>query len=111
MTKASGPSTIAMRNQLTFAQHLLRVEADNAARLTQRAITANSLAKILAGKPRAKAYRVKAHATTCALRMNWASQVPDRVERSGTVLVHFKINGHGLHMQRRELAEERTACL
>jgi hypothetical protein len=100
-----------MRNQLTFAQHLLRVEAGNAARLTQRAIAANRLAKILAGKPRAKAYRVKAYATTGLLRMNWASQVPDRTESNYTVLVHFKSNGCGLHLRRGELAKGAILCL
>jgi hypothetical protein len=93
-----------MANFGTFAQTVARCEARNAAALTERAITANSLAKILTGDSRRCAYDLKAEATARLLSIKWASVVPDKHPASSVVLIRLHTNGRGLHLRRQDLA-------
>jgi len=100
----------ASRNQHNNFRHLLgHVESQNAARLMQRAQTANRLAKSLRGVARLNAYSIKRDALL-ALRRSFPDKVKVRIDRrcaGAFVLVEVRTVRFGLHAPASLFSEDR----
>jgi hypothetical protein len=89
----------------TFKHLLAAVEASNVHQITERAMTANGIAKLSHGHSRKLAYAVKERAVLKLVSLGWAKQVLNA--KGPAVLYRLAENGRGLHLVARQVANWR----
>jgi hypothetical protein len=89
----------------TFKHLLATLETSNVHQITERAITANGIAKLTNGRSRELAYAVKQQAILRLVDLNWANIVPD--PRGPATLFRLHENGRGLHLVARQVTDRR----